>query len=161
VTGQPQTETLLGMLRGPLSGTGIDLEDVEISTAGRRRLVRVLIDKDGGISLDEIADATHLVGEVLDGADVLDDTPYTLEVTSPGVDRPLTQRRHWQRNVDRLVKVRPRDGQPYTGRILEAGDDKVVLHVDDGRQVVAYADIAKATVEVEFNRPAKPGRPEE
>jgi ribosome maturation factor RimP len=150
------------MLRGPLSETGIDLEDVEISTVGRRRLVRILIDKDSGISLDEIADATHLVGEELDGADVRGDTPYTLEVTSPGVDRPLTQPRHWKRNVDRLVKVRPRDGQPFIGRILEPGDDKVVLQVDDGRQVVAYADVAKATIEVEFNRPgAKPGRPEE
>jgi ribosome maturation factor RimP len=149
------------MLRGPLSESGIDLEDVEISTAGRRRLVRVLIDKDGGISLDEIADATHLVGAVLDGAEALEDTPYTLEVTSPGVDRPLTQPRHWQRNVDRLVKVRPREGQPFTGRILDAGDDKVVLQLDDGRQVVAYADVVKATVEVEFNRPAKPGGTEE
>jgi ribosome maturation factor RimP len=148
-------------LRGPLTETGIDLEDVEISTAGRRRLVRVLIDRDGGVSLDEIADATHLVSTLLDDADVLGDAPYTLEVTSPGVDRPLTQPRHWRRNVDRLVKIRPRDGQPLVGRIVEADVDKVVLNVEGGREVLAYDDIAKATIEIEFNRPAKPGRPEE
>ena len=157
MTGQPQTETLLGMLRGPLAAAGLDLEDVEISTIGRRRLVRVLIDKDGGVTLDEIADATHIVGGRLDSSDVLGDGAYTLEVTSPGIDRPLTQPRHWRRNVDRLVKVRPREGGSVTGRILEADDSAAVLDIDGSREHVAYADVAKATIEVEFNRPAKPG----
>jgi ribosome maturation factor RimP len=142
------------MLREPLAQNGLDLEDVEISTAGRRRLVRVLVDKDGGVTLDEIADATHVVSGLLDQAeDVLGEAPYTLEITSPGIDRPLTQSRHWRRNVDRLVKVRPRDGQPFTGRILQAHEDCAVLDVDGTKQELPYADVAKAVVEVEFNRP--------
>ena len=154
MTGQPQTETLLGILRDPLVVSGLDLEDVEISTVGRRRLVRVLVDKDGGVTLDEIADATHLVGGLLDNADALGDAAYTLEVTSPGIDRPLTQPRHWRRNVDRLVKVRPREGRQFTGRVLEVDDSRAVLDVDGERRAVPYAEVAKATVEVEFNRPA-------
>ena len=154
MTSQPQTETLLGMLREPLGGSGLDLEDVEISTAGRRRLVRVLVDKDGGVTLDEIADATHMVSGLLDSSDVLGDAAYTLEVTSPGIDRPLTQPRHWRRNVDRLVKVRPRDGQPFIGRVLDADDARAVLDVDGEHRDVDYARVAKATVEIEFNRPA-------
>jgi ribosome maturation factor RimP len=150
------------MLRTPLGESGLDLEDVEISTAGRRRLVRVLVDKDGGVTLDEIADATHLVGGLLDKDDaVLGDAPYTLEVTSPGIDRPLTLPRHWRRNVGRLVKVRPRDGQPFTGRILAAADESAAVAVDNARHEIAYDDVVKAVVEVEFNRPtaaAKPGK---
>jgi ribosome maturation factor RimP len=141
-------------LRDPLVASGLDLEDVEISTVGRRRLVRVLVDKDGGVTLDEIADATHLVGGLLDNSDVLGDAAYTLEVTSPGIDRPLTQPRHWRRNVDRLVKVRPREGQQFTGRVLDVDDSRAVLDVDGERRAVPYAEVAKATVEVEFNRPA-------
>jgi ribosome maturation factor RimP len=147
------------MLRDPLDRSGLDLEDVEISTAGRRRLVRVLVDKDGGVTLDEIADATRLVSGLLDSSDVLGEAPYTLEVTSPGIDRPLSRPRHWQRNVDRLVKVRPRDGQPFTGRIVSADEDAVVLDGDGVRRQVDYASIAKATIEVEFNRPARTGKP--
>ena len=158
MTGQPQTETLLSMLREPLGESGLDLEDVEISTAGRRRLVRVLVDKDGGVTLDEISDATRLVSGLLDKADdVLGEAPYTLEVTSPGLDRPLTQARHWRRNVDRLVKVRLRDAHPFTGRVLEADDSRAVLDVDGVKQEVAYADVTKALVEIEFNRPGRTG----
>ena len=105
MTGQQPNEALLEVLSGPLGASGIDLEGVEVSTAGRRRLVRVLVDKDNGISLDEVADATRLVGGVLDSSDVLGESPYTLEVTSPGIDRPLEHPRHWRRNLDRLVKV--------------------------------------------------------
>lgn len=159
MTGQPQTETLLEMLREPLAQNGLDLEDVEISTAGRRRLVRVLVDKDGGVTLDEIADATHVVSGLLDKADdVLGEAPYTLEITSPGIDRPLTQSRHWRRNVDRLVKVRPRDGQPFTGRVLQAHENYAVLDVDGTKQELPYADVAKAVVEIEFNRPPRAGK---
>ena len=93
------------MLEKPLATSGLDLEGVEISQAGRRSLVRVLVDQDGGVTLDDIADATRLVSDVLDQTDVLGESPYTLEVTSPGIDRPLTLPRHWRRNVDRLVKV--------------------------------------------------------
>lgn len=153
MTGRQPKEALLDILSQPLSDTGIDLEDVEVSSAGRRTLVRVLVDKDGGVTLDEIAEATTLVSELLDRHGVLDDHPYTLEVTSPGVDRPLTQPRHWRRNLDRLVRVQPQEGADFTGRIVGADESGATVMLDGTPRYVAYADVAKAKVEIEFNRP--------
>lgn len=147
-----QREALLELLRGPVEGGGLDLEDVEVAGAGRRRIVRVLVDKDGGITLDDIADTTTEVSAVLDASDVLGENPYTLEVTSPGVDRPLTHPRHWRRNAERLVKVDLTDGTRVSGRIRDVHDDAATLDVDGSERTVAFAGVAKATVEIEFNR---------
>ncbi|MEP6650963.1 MAG: ribosome maturation factor RimP [Lapillicoccus sp.] len=152
MTGGESRDAVLDALRRPLADRGLDLEDVQVSSAGRRKVVRVLIDKDGGVSLDDIAEATTHVSAALDRDEVLGDAPYTLEVTSPGVDRPLSQPRHWRRNVDRLVTVTPNDGQLFTGRILEAGETAATLAVGADEARWAYTDIAKARVEIEFNR---------
>jgi ribosome maturation factor RimP len=154
VTGQQPKGALLDILSQPLRDSGLDLEDVEVSSAGRRKLVRVLVDKDGGVTLDDIAEATTLVSGVLDEHDVLDDHPYTLEVTSPGVDRPLTQPRHWRRNLNRLVRVQPREGAEFTGRIVDVSAADATVEVDGASRQVAYAGVARATIEIEFNRPA-------
>lgn len=153
MTASQPRDALLEALRNPLARRGLDLEDVEVSTAGRRRQVRVLIDKDGGVTLDEIADAATMVSAELDSRNVLDDHPYTLEVTSPGVDRPLTAARHWRRNTDRLVKVQLHDGSPLVGRVVEVGDSSVQLDVEGDRRELRLADVALARVEIEFNRP--------
>lgn len=158
MTGHPPEEALVAALTEPLAARGVDLEGVEISAAGRRRLVRVLVDTDAGITLDDVADTTRLVGGVLDEGDLLGDAPYTLEVTSPGTDRPLTMPRHWRRNHDRLVKVRPHDGQSFIGRVRSADDTSAVLEVDGTPRTVPYAEVAKATVEIEFNRPTSSTR---
>ncbi len=149
---QPKAE-LLTLLEPLLREHGIDVEDVEVSSAGRRKLVRVLVDKDGGVTLDEVAGATTAISGLLDDNDVLDDAPYTLEVTSPGVDRPLTAPRHWRRNVDRLVAAQLSDGSTCTGRITEASDRSATLDVDGSSRTLAYADVVKARVEIEFNHP--------
>ena len=109
-------------LSEPLSALGLDLEAVEVTPAGKRRILRVAVDKDGGVTLDDVADATREVERVLDDSEVMGEHPYTLEVTSRGVDRPLTLPRHWRRNADRLVKVTLADGQELTGRILSSDD---------------------------------------
>lgn len=153
MTGHQPTEALLEVLRQPLATSGLDVEAVEISTAGRRRVVRVLVDKDGGVTLDDLAAATTLVGDSLDATDVLGDRPYTLEVTSPGTDRPLSAPRHWRRNVKRLVRVTLRDGSRLTGRIIEANDESAVVEVQGSTTTIAYDDVASARIEVEFNRP--------
>ena len=88
----------------------------------------------------------------LDDSDVMGVQPYTLEVTSPGVDRPLTQPRHWRRNAGRLVRVSCRDGSTVTGRIAGSDDEAASLDVDGTERRVAFADVAKAKVQVEFNR---------
>jgi len=137
----------------PLKVMGLDVEAVELTPAGKRRVLRVAVDKDGGVTLDDVADATREISRVLDEeSDVMGELPYTLEVTSRGVDRPLTLPRHWRRNADRLVKVTRADGTEVTGRITTSHDTAATLDVDGGPHEVAYADVAKALVQIEFNR---------
>jgi ribosome maturation factor RimP len=141
------------LLTGPLAELGLDLEGVDLAAAGKRRVLRVAVDKDGGVSLDDIAEATRAVSRTLDDAGAMGERPYTLEVSSPGVDRPLTLPRHWRRNAGRLVKValqEPAAPATLIGRIVEAGEGSVVLDVDGERREVGYEDVSKARVQIEF-----------
>jgi ribosome maturation factor RimP len=151
-------DRLTEVLEPAVAHLGLELEAVEVSSAGRRRLLRVIVDievdKDdaGGVTLDRLADATRAVSKALDAADAMGDQPYTLEVTSPGVDRPLTLPRHWRRNIGRKVAVTTIDQTRRTGRIRAVGDSSVTLEVGDTELELGYDDIAKALVQVEFNR---------
>lgn len=148
------TSRIEAALTGPLATMGLDVEAVEVSSAGKRRIVRVAVDQDGGVTLDDVADATRAVNAVLDGelSQAMGAQPYTLEVTSRGVDRPLTLPRHWRRNEDRLVKATLADGSSLTGRILSSSEESATLDVSGTKREVAYADVAKALVQIEFNR---------
>jgi ribosome maturation factor RimP len=152
-------------LTSGLAGAGFDLEDLTVSRAGSRSLVRVSVDRDGGIDLDAVAEASRVVSDLLDAAEAagegLSAGPYVLEVTSPGVDRPLTAPRHWRRAVGRLVTVRDSAGEVLSGRVLSADEAGADLAVATGpvrrgrpqrRRVarVTYAQVERATVEVEF-----------
>ena len=147
------TPRVLALLEPVVSGAGYDLEDLTVSAAGKRSVVRVLVDKDGGVTLDDVADVSRLVSDVLDAADEQDPTllgtSYVLEVSSPGVDRPLTEPRHWRRNVGRLVTASLRDGSTAEGRITAADDAGVTL---DDQRALPWADVARGVVQVEFNR---------
>ncbi len=147
------TPRVLALLEPVVSGAGYDLEDLTVSAAGKRSVVRVLVDKDGGITLDDVADVSRLVSEALDVADEQDPTllgtSYVLEVSSPGVDRPLTEPRHWRRNVGRLVVATLRDGGSAEGRITAVDDSGVVL---DEQRVLPWAEVVRGAVQVEFNR---------
>lgn len=145
-------DRLAGMLAAPLSGRGLDVEAVELTPAGKRRLLRLAVDKDGGVTLDDIAEATREVSRVLDETGVLGERPYTLEVTSPGIDRPLTLPRHWRRNKGRLVKVTSSEGEAVTGRILSCDDESATLDVDGQKREVTFDDVAKARIQIEFTR---------
>ena len=147
------------VLAGPVAGAGVDLEDVEVRAAGRRRLVRVSIDTDGGVTLDDVAAVTRVVSKVLDDSDVMGDQAYILEVGSPGVSRPLTLPRHWRRNVGRLVRIALAEGsEPFMARISSVqGDDPAtaiitVVTADEELQI-APADVTRAVIQVEINRP--------
>ena len=146
------TDTLPGRLQRLLepvvTEAGLDLEAVEVTPAGRRRVLRVVVDRDGGIDLDGIADVSNAVSEALDSSDVMGGQAYVLEVTSPGTDRPLTEPRHWRRAVGRLVKVDLGDGTTRTERVQNAGDDAADLEGGP----VRYSDVRRARVEVEFAR---------
>ena len=139
-------------LADPLRELALDVEAVEITPAGKRRVLRVAVDKDGGVTLDDVAEATRRIDDVLEASDVMGEHPYTLEVTSRGVDRPLTLPRHWRRNVDRLVKVGLTDGSSLTGRILSCDEQRATVDVAGVSREVAYADVDKALVQIEFNR---------
>lgn len=143
---------LIDELAEPLAALGLDLEDVDISAAGKRRMLRVAVDKDGGVTMDDVADGTREVSRVLDEADAMGNQPYTLEVGSPGIDRPLTLPRHWRRNAERLVKVTMADDSTVTGRIAGTDDDTATLLVDGNELTVPLAEVAKARVQIEFKR---------
>jgi ribosome maturation factor RimP len=111
-TDHTDTSSLENFLRPIVEQFGCDLEAADIAPAGRRRLLRVLVDRDGGINLDDVAEVTRAISKALDADDIMGDGAYTLEVSSPGVDRPLTLPRHWRRNVSRLVKVQIEFNRP-------------------------------------------------
>ena len=142
-------------LEGPLRALDLDVEAVELTPAGKRRILRIAVDGDNGVTLDDVADVTKRVSEVLDASDVMGEQPYTLEVTSRGVDRPLTLPRHWRRNADRLVKVTLTDGEHVAGRIGGSTESAVTLDIDGTQRELRYDEVAKALVQIEFNRKDK------
>jgi ribosome maturation factor RimP len=137
----------------------MDLESVRVTAAGRRRLLRVVVDSDRGVSLDDAATVSRELSAALDQAAAMGDFPYTLEVSSPGVDRPLTDRRHWRRAVGRLVKVTVTDSGGsgnsgvVSGRIVSADADGVTLDVDGARRRFPYAVLGAGAIQVEFGHP--------
>jgi ribosome maturation factor RimP len=153
----PDSSRISDALRDPLSGLGLDLEAVELTPAGKKRVLRVAVDKDGGVTLDDIALATRAVSVELDDEDLMGEQAYTLEVTSRGVDRPLTEPRHWRRNRDRLVRANLRDGSQVTGRVGSSDDTGVSVVVAGTPRRLEYTEITKALVQIEFNRPSKGG----
>ena len=145
-----------------VADAGLDLEAVEVQPAGRRRLLRVVVDGDDGVDLDAVATLTRTLSSALDASDAMGEQPYVLEVTSPGVDRPLTLPRHWRRARTRLVEVDLVDGTTVRGRVLDVtGSDgeaaSVRLQVSDRETLsLPLAEVRRAQVQVEFNRPSSP-----
>lgn len=143
-------DRLMAALAPVVRDAGYDLEDVELSGPGRRMVVRIVVDRDGGFGLDDVADLSRDVSALLDDHDDLLPGAYVLEVSSPGVDRPLTLPRHWRRNVGRLVEVRLVDGESVSGRIMRANDSSAGLDVDGESTDLAYERVARAVVQVEL-----------
>lgn len=127
------------------------LEDITITSAGKRSMLTVIVDADNHLSLDQVTVATKAIGELVEGIQSLGDTPFTLEVTSPGIDRPLTKPRHWRKNIDRLVKIVLQDGKEVKGRIKDASE----LSATVDQQVILFTDIKRATLEIEFKQVGK------
>ena len=151
----PTREGIVGLVAPVVERSGLDLEDVVVTPAGKRRVVRVVVDGDEGVDLDRVAEVSQAVSAALDDSPVMGETAYVLEVTSPGVDRPLTAPRHWRRARTRLVEVTPHQAPAFTGRVTDADDDPsggATLDVDGTTRTVAYADVARARVTVEFSR---------
>jgi ribosome maturation factor RimP len=152
VSREQDRDEIEAALTAPLQELGLDVEAVELTPAGKRRMLRVAVDKDGGATLDDIAEATKEVGRILDASDLMGEQSYTLEVTSPGVDRPLTLPRHWRRNIGRLVKVTLTGGESFTGRIASSDETTATVDVSGNSRHIRLDEVAKARIEVEFNR---------
>jgi ribosome maturation factor RimP len=159
--GSADTERIVGLLEPAVAAMGMDLENVRITSAGRRRLLRVVVDADGGVSLDDIALVSGEFSAALDRAAAMGETPYTLEVSSPGVDRPLTEPKHWRRAVGRLVTVpvmsRTRDApaadadsKVVTGRITGTDDHGVRLDVVGQSRAFGFSELGPGKIQIEF-----------
>lgn len=146
-------ESLLQLLTPVVHGAGLDLEDVALTPAGRRRALRVTVDGDGGVGLDAVAQVSSAVSAALDASDVMGGTSYVLEVTSPGTDRPLTEPRHWRRAGSRLVEATLTDGSTLTGRVTGADEHGVRLATESGERALSFGEVAGGRVQVELNRP--------
>ena len=149
----PVNDKRLAELIEPVTAAaGLDLESVRMSVAGKRRLLRIVVDGDHGVSLDDAADVSREISAMLDGANALGEVPYTLEVSSPGVDRPLTEPRHWRRAVGRLVKVKVAGEGTVEGRILAADADGVTLDLATGERRLQLGELGAGAIQIEFGR---------
>ena len=144
-------EDISAVVTPALSALGFYLEDVIITSAGRRSMLTIIVDGDTHLSLDQVTSATKAISEIVESLQSLGDTPFTLEVTSPGLDRPLTKSRHWRKNIDRLVKVVLLDGNEIKGRIKAASEDSATVDQSE----ITFADIKRASLEVEFKQVGK------
>ncbi|MFI0354116.1 ribosome maturation factor RimP [Actinomadura sp. 9N407] len=173
---------LTRLLEPAVAEAGFDLEEIDVRPAGRRRLVKIVVDSDDGVSLDDIALLSRTAAGLLDGTDVMGNGPYVLEVSSPGVDRPLTEPRHWRRAAGRLVVAPLAEGGQVEGRVVSADDEAVVIDVADPakskpvkgakapkgpkggpakatRRRFGLEELGRGRVQVEFRQDTDPGEP--
>ena len=147
-------EELLELLTPVVEEFSLDLDDLSLSKAGKRRVLDVTIDGDDGVDLDEVAGVSRAISEKLDETDVMGSMPYVLEVGTRGVNKPLTKPVHWRRNVGRLVVVAG-DAINATGRIVEFEDPMVTLEIKGAPRKLNISEISRANIEVEFKKNAK------
>jgi len=131
-----------------IESLGFYVEDIAITSAGKRSMLTVIVDGDTHLSLDQVTVATKAISEIVENLPTLGNNPFTLEVTSPGLDRPLTKPRHWQKNKDRLIKIILNNGKEIKGRIKDS--TQLAVAVDE--QVINFADMKRATLEIEFKQ---------
>lgn len=150
------TQSITELIEPAVTEAGFFLEEVQNTSAGSHRIVTCIVDGQTPLNLDQVTVVSRLISELLDSASFMDETPFTLEVTSPGVDRPLTLPRHWTKNLTRLVKVTLQDATITTGRLTEFNEVTATLVENIKGRIkthhVNFADIKRAVVEIEFNR---------
>ncbi len=149
-------DSLLELLTPAVENAGFFLDEVQITSPGNHRTVICVVDGIKPLNMDEVTSVSRVISEILDQAPVMGEEAFTLEVTSPGVDRPLTLPRHWTKNLTRLIKIKLNDGNVITARLNEFNESHAQLVENiKGRMKnheIAFADIKRAVVEIEFNR---------
>ena len=150
------TQAITDLISPAVSEAGLFLEEVQIASPGSHRIITCVVDGQTPLNLDQVTVASSLISELLDTAEFMGETAFTLEVTSPGVDRPLTHPRHWRKNLTRLIKVTLLDGSTTIGRLTEFNESNAILVENIKGRIkehsIAFADIKRAVVEIEFNR---------
>ena len=150
------TQAITDLISPAVSEAGFFLEEVQIASPGSHRIITCVVDGQTPLNLDQVTVASRLISELLDIAEFMGETAFTLEVTSPGVDRPLIYPRHWRKNLTRLIKVTLLDGTITTGRLTEFNESNATLVENIKGRIkehsIAFADIKRAVVEIEFNR---------
>ena len=129
-----------------IESTGAYLEEVQFVRAGKKSLLTVIVDSESGLNLDQVTEVSRSISEIVESLPAMGSTPFTLEVTSPGIDRPLTLPRHWRKNQNRLVRVVKNDGTVVEGRIANSSETSAII----GESEVNFADIKKALIQIEF-----------
>ena len=142
----PLNEEISAAIRPAIEATGNYLEELTITSAGKVKILTVIVDSESHLNLDQVTAVTKSISEIVEALPALGDTPFTLEVTSPGLDRPLTKPRHWRKNLNRLVKITMTSGALIEGRIVEVTESTAMV----GSEIVSFEDIKRATIEIEF-----------
>lgn len=148
-------QSVTDAIKPVIDAAGLFLEDVHISSPGNRRVVTVVVDGKENLNLDEVTAITKEISAVLDESDLMGTTPFTLEVSSPGVDRPLSLPRHWQKSLTRLVRSVMVNGEVVIGRVEVVHDESVCVIVEGKsphKVELPFVEIKRAQVEIEFNR---------
>ena len=142
----PLNEEISAAIRPAIEATGNYLEELTITSAGKVKILTVIVDSESHLNLDQVTAVTKSISEIVEALPALGDTPFTLEVTSPGLDRTLTKPRHWRKNLNRLVKITMTSGALIEGRIVEVTESTAMV----GSEIVSFEDIKRATLEIEF-----------
>ena len=148
-------DAIADLIRPTVENAGFFLEDVFTSNPGNHRIVTCMIDSIAPMNLDEITVISREISALLDDSSLFDEG-FTLEVSSPGIERALTLPRHWTKNLTRIIRVVLADGSEVSGRLTEFDEVRAILIENiKGRMKtheVKFAEIKKANVEIEFNR---------
>lgn len=146
---------LTELLNPAINRLGFVLEEIRVTPVGKRRIIAVIVDQESkNPNLDEVTVVSREVSNILDNYSLLGDQPFTLEVTTPGVDRPLLLPRHWLKNIGRLVKVTLADGRTHSGRIVLAENNRAIIQDSAGDIEIDFGQVKRAQIEIEFNRKA-------
>lgn len=145
----PDIDELTLLLNPVVAATGYILDEIKVSSNGKRKHLTVIIDGvERNPNLDEVAGISRAISEELDRVSVLGDQPFTLEVTTPGIERPLTLPRHWVKNIGRMVEILLQDDKRIVGRINAIENDKVKID----QVLIHFNEIKSAKIQIEFNR---------
>lgn len=146
-------DNLNELLAPVINASGLLLEEIKVIPVGRSRIISVIVDhEERNLNLDEVAASSRVISEILENYNQLGDNPFTLEVTSPGVDRPLVKAHQWKKNLSRLISIVKVDGEKLIGRLKSLDLDSASLEVKSGEVSILFSEIKRATVEIEFNR---------